>query len=379
MKNIKGLGFINLITEYKDVFGVEVLKEKDFSKILEDMKLLKENEHKAYLIEKEDKFRAKTPFYVVNKDFIIDHDFMRESAYEVRHLWITRNVYDKSYNPKYNYKHDEQFKPILSFASVEYPDYLTKIQSKNIYYDKLADNGKSILHFEMKELEGVIDANRTDTNNITFKKKKGLVKFEFKEDSFIVTFNSSSYNKIMFDYNFNMIEVDFSSILKNKINLEKVSNVNSYEELMNKINSSLEVYNLMTDKKYIVRATKEDFVKQMDLIKLIVKNKKEIITISKKIKEEILKISFKYNVSEKYKFNSFLQKEKIDLNNVEENGVPQFPSHASDYKRIMMFLLNTKDTENAIDLNVINSILKLDSLLNTSFKKNKKLNIKGSV
>lgn len=45
----------------------------------------------------------------------------------------------------------------------------------------------------------------------------------------------------------------------------------------------------------------------------------------------------------------------------------------------MKFLLNTKNTENAIDLNIINSILKLDSLLNTNFKNNKKLNIKGTI
>lgn len=376
MKNINGLGFINLITEYKDVFGVEVLKEKEFGKILEDMKLLKEGEHKAYLIEKEDKFRYKTPFYTVNKDFIVDHDFMQESPYEVKHLSITRNVYDNSYNPKYNYKHDEQFKPILSFASVEYPEYVTRIESKNIYYDKLADNGKSILHFEMKELKGVIDANRTDNQNITFKKKKGLVKVEFKDDSFIVTFNASSYNKIIFDYDFNIVEVDFSTVLKNKLNLEKMFNVSSYEDLINKIDSNLEVYNLMTDKKYKVRTKKEEFSKQIDLIKLVVKNKEEIINITNELKKEILSLNFKYHVSERHKFESFIVNEKINLNNIEEEGIP---SSFSDYKRIMKFLLNTKNTENAIDLNIINSILKLDSMLNTNFKNSKKLNIKGTI
>lgn len=376
MKNLNGLGFINLIRVYKEVFGVEVLKEKEFGKILEDMKLLKEGEHKAYLIEKEDKFRSKTPFYTVNKDFIVDHDFMQESPYEVKHLSITRNVYDNSYNPKYNYKHDEQFKPILSFASVEYPEYVTKIQSKNIYYDKLADNGKSILHFEMKELKGVIDANRTDNQNITFKKKKGLIKVEFKDDSFIVTFNASSYNKIIFDYEFNMIEVDFSAVLKNKLNLEKMFNVSSYEDLINKIDSNLEVYNLMTDKKYKVRTKKEEFSKQIDLIKLVVKNKEEIINITNELKKEILSLNFKYHVSERHKFESFIVNEKINLNNIEEEGTP---NSSSDYKRIMKFLLNTKNTQNAIDLNIINSILKLDSMLNTNLKNSKKLNIKGTI
>lgn len=376
MKNINGLGFINLITEYKEVFGVEVLKEKEFGKILEDMKLLKEGEHKAYLIEKEDKFRSKTPFYTVNKDFIVDHDFMQESPYEVKHLSITRNVYDNSYNPKYNYKHDEQFKPILSFSSVEYPEYVTKIQSNNIYYDKLADNGKSILHLEIKELKGVIDANRTDNQNITFKKKKGLIKVEFKDDSFIVTFNASSYNKIIFDYEFNMIEVDFSAVLKNKLNLEKMFNVSSYEDLINKIDSNLEVYNLMTDKKYKVRTKKEEFSKQIDLIKLVVKNKEEIINITNELKKEILSLNFKYHVSERHKFESFIVNEKINLNNIEEEGTP---NSSSDYKRIMKFLLNTKNTQNAIDLNIINSILKLDSMLNTNLKNSKKLNIKGTI
>lgn len=376
MKKINGLGFSNLIREYKEVFGVEVLKEKEFGKILEDMKLLKEGEHKAYLIEKEDKFRSKTPFYTVNKDFIVDHDFMQESPYEVKHLSITRNVYDNSYNPKYNYKHDEQFKPILSFSSVEYPEYVTKIQSNNIYYDKLADNGKSILHLEIKELKGVIDANRTDNQNITFKKKKGLIKVEFKDDSFIVTFNASSYNKIIFDYEFNMIEVDFSAVLKNKLNLEKMFNVSSYEDLINKIDSNLEVYNLMTDKKYKVRTKKEEFSKQIDLIKLVVKNKEEIINITNELKKEILSLNFKYHVSERHKFESFIVNEKINLNNIEEEGTP---NSSSDYKRIMKFLLNTKNTQNAIDLNIINSILKLDSMLNTNLKNSKKLNIKGTI
>lgn len=376
MKNLNGLGFINLIRVYKEVFGVEVLKEKEFGKILEDMKLLKEGEHKVYLIEKEDKFRSKTPFYTVNKDFIVDHDFMQESPYEVKHLSITRNVYDNSYNPKYNYKHDEQFKPILSFSSVEYPEYVTKIQSNNIYYDKLADNGKSILHLEIKELKGVIDANRTDNQNITFKKKKGLIKVEFKDDSFIVTFNASSYNKIIFDYEFNMIEVDFSAVLKNKLNLEKMFNLSSYEDLINKIDSNLEVYNLMTDKKYKVRTKKEEFSKQIDLIKLVVKNKEEIINITNELKKEILSLNFKYHVSERHKFESFIVNEKINLNNIEEEGTP---NSSSDYKRIMKFLLNTKNTQNAIDLNIINSILKLDSMLNTNLKNSKKLNIKGTI
>lgn len=36
-------------------------------------------------------------------------------------------------------------------------------------------------------------------------------------------------------------------------------NVSSYEDLINKIDSNLEVYNLMTDKKYKVRTKKKNF------------------------------------------------------------------------------------------------------------------------
>ena len=45
-------------------------------------------------------------------------------------------------------------------------------------------------------------------------------------------------------------------------------NLSSYEDLINKIDSNLEVYNLMTDKKYKVRTKKEEFSKQIDLIKI---------------------------------------------------------------------------------------------------------------
>lgn len=364
MNNIKtfnGLGFNHFIKTFYDEFCIKVLKEKEFGLITEEMKT--SNQIKMYLIEKEDKFRYKDPFYVVNKDFIIDYEFMQESPYEKKHLSITRNVYDKSYKPTYNYKKDKKFKPLIIFSSVENPNYITEIKTENISYETKNENFKTIkeiLEFKIKELGIVINAIKTHESNIEIQKGNNLKSISLRNNSFTVNFNNCTYKKIKFDYNFNIIEMDFSSVLKKKLNVDKIFNINSYEDFINRMEEYLNLYKLTTDKNYIIKTKEKEYLKQLDLIKLIIKNKDKILELSDKLKKEIKSLKLNYYLSETYKLNLFLENNHVNLHAIPEKNIP---SNVSNYKRIMQLALNSKGTNKAMDLDLIDKIFKLNDNL----------------
>lgn len=156
-----------------------------------------------------------------------------------------------------------------------------RIETNNLYKDNHYDQRPAInIHKKMslsiKPSYYGYDSYKIHLNMSKTKKIESIA-IDDKLETFTVYFQSSFYMKMIFDYSFNILAVDFSSIVKNKLNLTSLKNVNSYQSLLNAITDNIDIYTLTTDNQYSLKMNEKDFNFHINVIKGIVNNRKKIV------------------------------------------------------------------------------------------------------
>lgn len=345
--------FLEFIEEKTDIFGtVKILKDFNVSTITKDMKNTTSSEVKAYIVPLNISNITRPELYTRNDQFIVSHNFFMNT--------IVKDIYNKKFGLIASYKID-----------IDNNEILTQIKTENISYEREDYLGKKILHIKLKEIGKSLDVINTQRNKIAFKKDKGIISVEFNKDFITVKFNKTTYTKIVFDYDLNMIELDFSNSLKNKLNLSPLKNIRSYEDYVNKMQDNIEIHNLSSDHEYKLKTSSVDFKKQIEMLKIIIEKKNELIDLSSSIKTQIVSLRANKELTNQEKF-----KNKFTIKGVRPiDKVDNYLRHdLVQYYKYMNLLFNTKNTSDSLDLNLVNKIIELNEKFN--IKKDNKNKIK---
>lgn len=344
--------FLEFIEENTDIFGtVKILKDFNVSSITEDMKNTTSAEANAYILPLNFSTNTRPELYIRNDQLIVSHNFFINS--------IIKEVYNKKFGLIASYK-----------INIDNNDILTQIKTENIFYEREPYLGKKILHVKLKEIGKSLDAINTKRNKIAFKKEKGIISVEFNNDLITVKFNKTTYTKIIFDYDLNIIELDFSNSLKNKLNLRPLKNIRSYEDYVNKIQDNIEIHNLSYDQEYKLKTSSVDFKKQLKMLKIIIEKKDELIDLSSSIQTQIINLKVNKELTNQEKF-----KNKFTIKGIAPvNKVDHFLRHdLAQYYKYMNLLFNTKGTNDSLDLNLVNKIIELNEKFNIKKENKNKL------
>lgn len=233
---------------------------------------------------------------------------------------------------------DEHFNIIYSF------NYFN--QSKQILMNTLSyENEKLglVLSYGKKRINYLYKQN--DNNYfLDIKGASQVRKFLIEKDTITVVYKASEYEKIVFDKNFNMKKISLSYPFYKKHELylpDRAFDVNSYSELINQLNYSMEMHYLNSDEK-IKFPTQDHYNSQVLMLKKIYKN----IHL------------FDIDISILKKFDTVLQ--PLGYETVYHHGYIESNQKYSDVLNCINFLNNLKKRN--IDLFNAHDILELKKL-----------------
>lgn len=223
----------------------------------------------------------------------------------------------------------------------------------------------SIIKTSRDSEDNVIQLQGTGNNQIT--------SVQYNEENIIVKFKGSFYQKLILDYEFNILEIDFHSKIKSKLNIgTPLLNIKSYEDLMKSSSEHFEFYSLINDSNFPIKLKEHDFQKHLSIIKEITSNKNDIF--------ELLSLSEEFNIKPQFTmqngaYSTGSEREELEklcekyLNHTYTKIIVESQkTHSFKYymKDIIMFLLTIKENNIfPIDIPVIKKIDEISSKINS--------------
>lgn len=251
-----------------------------------------------------------------------------------------------------------------------------KLYKDNYYNQQPAINIHDKMSFSIKPIYSGYSYYRINFNMSKTKKIESIV-IDDSSETFTVYFQSSFYMKMVLDYSFNIIAVDFSAIVKNKLKLTALKNVNSYQTLLNAITENIDIYTLTTDNQYSLKMNEKDFNIHMEIIKGIINNRKLIVkhyaliakTIDDLSIEHDYALSYSYAalVNERYEYFDYSKKifginpfENINTKRSWTTQIPPEMTHRQSYFAPLSVLLEFESRKiNPFDENIFNNIISI--------------------
>lgn len=184
--------------------------------------------------------------------------------------------------------------------------------------------------------------------------------FYFENDHFSIHFSGSAYTNIIFDYNMNILDINFSDDVSEELHISKMSNVTSYDNLIEKLKPNFEVFFLENDRKYIFPTEKDIFNQDLLLVKNLITHQKNMKNLFNNILETVNLKDQQKPISDKIELLKFYPdlisennivkeiNEKIKLNNLESQ-----PSLKNYFGILSTLLLLKEKNENLIDYTII--------------------------
>lgn len=336
---------LDIILKNEDIFGpINFIKNND--ELIDTIKNNKEDRVKNYIkrYEINGGDYIGPILYTINKDFVIKHDFYYSK--------IEKTIFDKKNKLIASYQIDNLNKNLL------------EIKTNHIHYKKKENYfEEDIFEIKINSIKKVVMVNETTDNKIVLKKRKGITEVSFFEKTIEVKFINCTYSKIVFNNNLSTFNIYFSNSTKKNLEVKDLININSYEEALESFKENVELYNLREDSNYKFKSNKEDFKKHLSLLKQIINNKEDILNITKNIKNEVEMGLFEIDkeLLTKDNFNRLFTIKNLKPNTKVENS---FRRDLVLYYHYMNILINAKDTNKIMDLDIVNKIVNFKNIEN---------------
>lgn len=260
--------------------------------------------------------------------------------------------------------------PINSFLSLVNAKHFNYCLYERKYKFKINTNN---------DLSIIKTSEHYDNTDIIYLQGAGnnqITSIQFNESDVLVKFKNSFYQKLKLDYDFNILEIDFHSKIKNKLNIgSSLFNIKNYQELVNALSINFDFYSLVNDSKFPIKLKEHDFKKHFEIIKEITLNKKNIfyllsLTDDLQLKTQFISPIRTFKTPSEIEaldemFKNYLGKTYTEIM-VESQKTNSFKYYMKD---ILMFLLTTKQNNIfPIDLPVVKKIEEINLKINNWHK-----------
>lgn len=238
----------------------------------------------------------------------------------------------------------------------------------NNYFDVEFSNKKTIAPIiSIKDYNFKIKIKSDNTFKID--SSLGLSALAFKHNQIDALFKSTSYSSMKLDYNYNILEVEINKNLKKKLNLDsniKYTNIKDYDDLMSKINVSLEegfdFYALLNDSKLKLNGTEAKFDRDFRYIKEITTRKDTIFQLKDLYTEKFILCYNYYKPFVDILNMDFFTNDYVSQNNLKETPFDSYLpadiskglSDSSKHKLLALILLIKKNDIKFVDFDVLN-------------------------
>lgn len=341
---LTGLGVVDLGNHFK-AYNSNLFNSSDFVDFLKaeciqykNDKTTKEPKIYCYLdevyISELDKMSYCPTLIFIDNNYVVNIDCERRIS-----------IYD------HNMERTLQYKASLDSANI---NFLT-IFPVNFYARKTME----ILSFSIGEKN--LGQDLKNENKYFFQDENDFkYTFYFENDYFSIHFSGSAYTNIIFDYNMNILDINFSDGVSEELHISKMSNVTSYDNLIEKLKPNFEVFFLENDRKYIFPTEKDIFNQDLLLVKNLITHQKNMKNLFNNILETVNLKDQEKPISDKIELLKFYPdlisennivkeiNEKIKLNNLESQ-----PSLKNYFGILSTLLLLKEKNENLIDYTII--------------------------
>lgn len=301
--------------------------------------------------------------FILNKDYLIHLKDIRSF-----HVFNNKLEFLGLYSTDSEYKDKLDKSPVNSFLSFVNSKQFSYSNYEGKYKFKIDTNS------DLSIIKTSQNSYNTDTIYLQGAGNNQITSIQFNENDIFVKFKNSFYQKLKLDYDFNILEIDFHSKIKNKLNIDSsLFNIKNYQELVNALSINFDFYSLINDSKFPIKLKEHDFKKHFEIIKEITFNKTNIfqlldLTEDFKIKTQFIIQSGNYRSPNEIStldelFKNHLEKTYTEIM-VESQKTDSF-KFKYYMKDILIFLLTTRQNNIfPIDLPVVKKIEEINSKIN---------------
>lgn len=283
-----------------------IIETQLYAYLHQESNLLKDNEERLFYFQNMHKF----VFFVINSKYIFQFSYPKRSIFE----YCTISVFDNKFHS-------------LFYFTKELGNYILRMDTnESTFISTIFKNNRHKLQFGQKNFLFNVKNNKLNIQTNS-PKLKSICKVD---NNIEVKFKKTLYESMILDSNFNILEMSLNNKLKKQFNSNKnISNINSYEDIKNKIKKEFEEiinYNqIMYDNKIELKLTKKSFNNDILYIKKLYSMNEDIIKNNSLLEKLALTIHKQFKIFDIF-YSFQLEMDMVNEDHVENEfyGIPSY-------------------------------------------------------